>query len=157
VVPSLHIEVDDPQREDVRRLLGRHLAFANESSPPEHVHALDMAALLHPSITFFSARRDEELVGVGALKELDPGHGELKSMHIAEAARGRGVGRAIVDHLVDVARRRGYRQVSIETGTTDVFVPARSLYLSAGFTPCDPFGEYTSNPHSICMMLALAR
>jgi putative acetyltransferase len=156
-VLSLHIEDDDPRREDVRRLLERHLAFANESSPPEHVHALDMAALLDPSITFCSARSDGELVGVGALKELDPGHGELKSMHIAEAARQRGVGRAIVDHLVDMAQRRGYRRVSIETGTTHVFVPARSLYLSAGFTPCDPFGEYTSNPHSICMTLALAR
>jgi putative acetyltransferase len=119
------------------------------------VHALDIAALLDPRITFYSARHDGRLVGVGALKELDARHGEVKSMHTAEAARGQGVGRAIVDHMLDVARQRGYRRVSLETGTGLAFAPASSLYTGIGFTPCEPFDGYTSNPHSVCMTLAL--
>jgi putative acetyltransferase len=152
---TVRIGVDDPRKEDVRRLLERHLAYAYQHSPPEHVHALDVDALLGPSITFFSARDDGRLVAVGALKELGASHGELKSMHTAEAVRGQGVGRAMLDHLIDEARRRGYRRVSLETGTMEPFAGARSLYVNAGFTTCEPFGEYTSNPHSVCMTIAL--
>ena len=149
------IAEDNPLRPDVTALLERHLAFAHEVTPEGHVHALDVARLLDPSVTFFSARRDGELLGVGALRELDPTHGEVKSMHTAPAARRQGVGRAMVEHLLDVARARGHERVSLETGTMEVFAPARELYAAIGFTRCAPFGEYTENPHSVCMTLAL--
>jgi len=149
------ISVDDPRRADVRALLARHLAFAHEHSPPEDVHTLDVDGLLDPEVTFFSFRLDGELLGVGALKALDPDHAELKSMHTVEAARGRGVGRAMVDHLLAVARQRGFRKVSIETGTMAAFTPARALYAAAGFQPCAPFADYRDSPHSCYMTLAL--
>ena len=154
-MPGIDITVDDPRADDVRALLARHLAFAHEHSPPEDVHALDLSGLLDPTVTFFSARRGPDLVGIGALKELDDGHGELKSMHTAAAERGRGVGRAMVDHLLGVARDRRYRRVSLETGTMEAFAPARSLYAGVGFTPCGPFGDYTPSPNSTFMTLSL--
>jgi putative acetyltransferase len=149
------VALDDPGAADVQALLERHLAFANRHSPPEDVHALDLAGLLADDVTFFSIREDGELVAVGALKQLDASHAELKSMHTAEAARRRGAARAMVDHLVDTARARGYRRVSIETGSTEPFVPARALYASAGFQPCGPFAGYRPSPHSAWMTLQL--
>jgi putative acetyltransferase len=145
------IAVDDPRRDDVRALLEQHLAFARSVTPPEHVYALDLEGLLDPSITFFSVRAGGELLGVGALKQLDPEHAEVKSMHTAKAARGQGVGRAMVDHLLAVAAERGVRRVSLETGTMDAFAPARSLYAGAGFTSCGPFGDYGESPTSAFM------
>jgi putative acetyltransferase len=147
---------DDPRADDVRRLLAAHLAFANEHSPPGDVHALDIDGLLDPAVTFFSFRLDGQLLGVGALKQLDADHAELKSMHTDAAARGRGVGRAMLEHLIDVARDRGVRRLSLETGTMTAFQPARSLYASAGFVPCEPFGSYFHSPNSTCMTLPLA-
>ena len=152
---QLVIAVDDPWAEDVRPLLDQHLGFAHDESPPEHVHALPPDGLAEPAVTFFSARRDGTVVGVGALKELDESHGEVKSMHTSAPARGQGVARAMLSHLLAVAAGRGYRRVSLETGDTDAFVPAHSLYRSFGFTPCAPFGEYTSNEFSVCMTLEL--
>ena len=149
------ISEDDPRAEDVRELLERHLAFCNEHSPPEDVHALDIDGLLSPGVAFFSFRLDGELVGVGALRELDPRHAELKSMHTAETARGRGIGRAMVDHLVAVARDRGFRRVSLETGTMAAFIPARSLYRKMGFVPCGPFGDYGESPNSAFFTMPL--
>ena len=149
------IAVDDPRADDVRRLLRRHLSFSALLSPAEHVHALDLDGLLDPTVTLFSVRDGDELLGFGALKELDARHGELKSMHVAEVARGQGIGRALLDHLLTVAADRGYTCVSLETGTMDAYAPARSLYRNAGFTPCAPFGEYTANPYSMCMSLEL--
>jgi len=153
---DLVIAIDDPRLDDVRTLLDRHLAFARDVTPPDHVHAMGVDDLLGPVVTFFSARRDGVLLGVGALKRLDETHAELKSMHTSTAARGRGVGRAMVDHLLAVAADRGYQRVSLETGTIDAFAPARSLYTKIGFEPCAPFGEYTVNPHSACMTIDLA-
>ena len=153
---DLVIAVDDPRIDDVRTLLDRHLAFAREVTPPDHVHAMEVDDLLGPGVTFFSARRDGALLGVGALKRLDEAHAELKSMHTSEAARGQGVGRAMVDHLLAVATEGRYQRVSLETGTMDAFAPARSLYTKVGFKPCAPFGEYTVNPHSAYMTLDLA-
>jgi len=129
--------------------------MAGHEIPPEYTHTLDVEELRDPRITFVSARRAGDVVGVGALRELDATHGELKSMHTAEAARGQGVGRAILDYLLGLARERGYRRVSLETGTGDLFVPAHALYSRAGFTLCEPFGEYTPNPYSACMTMAL--
>ncbi len=155
-MPDAVISTDDPRADDVRALLERHLAFANATSPPEDVHALDIAALLDPAVSLFSYRARGELLGVGALKRLDDEHAEIKSMHPAEAARGRGVARAIVDHLLRVARERGYRRVSLETGSGPAFVPARRLYASVGFTACAPFADYPASPSSVHMTLALA-
>jgi putative acetyltransferase len=147
---------DSPAAADVRALLARHLAFTTAASPPEDMHALDADGLLDPAVTFFSCRRDGELLGVGALKRLDGQHAELKSMHTAAAARGRGVGQAMVGHLIAVARERGYRRVSLETGTMAEFAPARALYARAGFTPCAPFGAYGPSRNSTFMTMVLA-
>jgi len=149
------IAVDDPRAADVRELLGRHLAFAHTHTPAEDVHALDMTGLLDASVTFFSYRVDRTLLGVGALKELDGQHGEVKSMHTAQEARGRGIGRAMLAHLLAVGRERGYLRISLETGTMPAFAAARALYASAGFTPCGPFADYTMSPSNTWMTLVL--
>jgi putative acetyltransferase len=152
---GLVIATDDPRAPEVRELLETHLAFSYRFSPPDHVHALEVEGLLDRAVTFFSARRGGLLLGVGALKRLDDSHAEIKSMHTVEAVRRRGVGRAMVDHLLAFARGQGYERVSLETGTMDEYGPARSLYGSVGFRPCEPFGQYTVNPYSICMTIEL--
>ena len=146
---------DDPRADDVRALLEAHLGFANEHSPPEDVHALDLDGLLDPAVTFYSARREGQLLGIGALKELDPEHGELKSMHTVATSRRSGIGRSIVVHLVGVARARGYVRLNLETGSMEAFSPARSLYFAAGFRPCGPFALYQASPNSTFMRLEL--
>jgi putative acetyltransferase len=154
VTPGV-ISTDDPRAEDVSALLARHLAYARANTKPEEVYALDVDALVEPSVTFFSFRVGDELLGVAALKQLDLEHGEIKSMHTAAAARGRGIGRSLVDHILAVARERGYRRVSLETGAGPPFAAARTLYASAGFEACEPFGEYVPSPNSACMTLSL--
>jgi putative acetyltransferase len=136
------ISVDDPRRPEVRALLERHLGFCLSETPPEHSFALDVDGLLDQRVTFVSCRDGDTVLGVAAIKELDTRHAEIKSMHTAAEARGRGVGRALLSHLLDTARTRGYRLVSLETGTTPGFAAARALYESAGFTPTGPFGGY---------------
>jgi putative acetyltransferase len=147
---------DDPRAEDVRALLLRHLDFAYAHTPVEGVHALDAGELLDPAITLFSLRLDGELLAVGALRRLDDEHAEVKSMHTAEAARGRGHGRSMLDHLIAAARERGFRRLSLETGNMTAFAPARALYASAGFSECGPFGAYRESPTSTFMTLELA-
>ena len=149
------ISADSPVAADVRALLARHLEFTTATSPPEDMHALDADRLLDPAVTLFSFRSDGELLGVGALKRLDGQHAELKSMHTVAAARGRGIGRAMVEHLIGVACERGYRRVSLETGSMAEFAPARALYASAGFSPCAPFGDYRPSHNSTFMTMAL--
>ena len=153
---GLVIAVDHPRRDDVQALLRRHLTFAHEHTPIEHAFALDVDALLEPDVTFFAARRDGALLAVGALKELDARHAEVKSMHTAGAARRQGVGRAMVQHLLGVARDRGYDRVSLETGTMDAFAPARALYRDIGFVPCGPFAGYRASPDNTFMTLELS-
>jgi putative acetyltransferase len=150
------ISEDDPRAADVRALLRRHLEFAHTHTPPEGVHALGTDGLLDPAVTLYSFRRDGELLAIGALKRLDAGHAELKSMHTAEAARGHGIGRAMLGHLIEVARGLAVRRVSLETGSMAAFAPARALYRSAGFTECGPFASYQLSPTSVFMTLALA-
>jgi putative acetyltransferase len=147
--------IDDPRAEDVRELLRRHLAFTNSHSPPEDCHALDVDGLLDPAVTFFSFRDHGALLAVGAIKQLDALHGELKSMHTAEAARRRGIGREMLEHLLAVARDRGVQRVSLETGSAPAFAPARSLYERAGFTPCAAFGDYSPSQNSTFMTMSL--
>jgi putative acetyltransferase len=149
------IAVDDPRAGDVRALLERHLAFTNATSLPEDMHALDVDGLCAPSVTFFSLRDGGELLGVAALKRIDDEHAEIKSMHTAEAARGRGVARRLVEHVLAVARERGLRRLSLETGSGPPFAAARRLYASVGFTPCGPFADYPDSPHSAYMTLTL--
>ena len=149
------IAADDPRTPDVSELLARHLAFAHSHTGAEHVHALNIDGLLDPAIAFFSYREGAELLAVGALKHLEPGHAEIKSMHTAQAARGRGVGRAMLSHLIGVARERGCTRISLETGAIAAFAPARALYASAGFVPCGPFGDYAESPFNTFMTLTL--
>jgi putative acetyltransferase len=118
-VSDLVIAVDDPRADDVQALLERHLAFARSHTPPQDVHALDVVGLMSPAITLFSARRARQLLGVGALRHIDATHGEVKSMHTRDVARGQGVARSLLERVIDVARRRGYQRVSLETGAGD--------------------------------------
>jgi putative acetyltransferase len=149
------IVADDPRKPEVRALLERHLAFCLSETPPEHSFALNTDGLLDPAVTFVSCRDGETVLGVAALKELDAAHGEVKSMHTAREARGRGVGRALLSYLLDTARARGYRRVSLETGTTPGFAAARALYESAGFTPAGPFGGYPQTEDNTFYSVAL--
>jgi len=157
VIAGARIGIDDPRDPDVRALLERHLQFALGQTPPEHSYALDVDGLLDPAITLYSLRRHGSLLGIGAIKRLGPQHAEIKSMHTAEAARGRGIGRAMLTYLIEVARAQGFRCVSLETGTTAAFAPARALYQSAGFASCGPFGGYQPSEDNLFMTLDLAR
>lgn len=152
---ELVITEEDPHAADVGAVLARHLAVMHDETPPAHVHALPADRLRDPAVTLFGARRAGELLGVGAIRRLDAAHAEIKSMHTLAEARGQGVGRAMLNHLLQVAAARGVERVSLETGTMAVFEPARTMYMSAGFRPCEPFGEYTANPYSVCMTLVL--
>lgn len=152
---DLEIAVDDPRAEDVRALLTTHLDFSRASTPPEFSFALEVDQLAEPAVTFFSARRRGVLVAVAALKRLDRTHAELKSMHTRAEERGQGVGRALVDHLLAEAHRLGYREVSLETGTTEEFAAARALYRRAGFLPCPPFGAYEASDYNTFMTILL--
>jgi putative acetyltransferase len=154
-VPDYAVSTDDPMAADVRALLQAHLAFAHSQSPPEDVYALDANGLDADDITFFSIREDGHVRAVGALRQLDEAHAEIKSMHTSAAARGRGLGAAMLGHLLQVSRARGYKRVSLETGTTDAFLPARRLYEAIGFEACEPFADYKPSPYSVCMTLTL--
>lgn len=152
----MNIERDDLTRPEVHALLEEHLRNMYEISPPESVHALDLAKLRQPEITFWSAWEGEQLLGCGALKELDATHGEIKSMRTPAALRGRGAGRAILAHIVEAAKSRGYRRLSLETGPQAGFEAARRLYASFGFEVCAPFADYAEDPYSVFMTLTLA-
>jgi len=151
----MHIEVDDLTRAAVHELLSEHLANMYELSPAENVFALDLAKLRAPGITFWTVWEGDLLLGCGALKELSAGHGEIKSMRTPEAHRRRGAGRAVLNRIVDEARRRGYRTLSLETGSHPAFHSAQALYQSVGFVRCGPFGSYREDPHSVFMSLQL--
>jgi putative acetyltransferase len=151
----MRIETDNLTRQEVLALLNEHLANMHELSPPESVHALDVSKLRSPDITFWTVWDDDVLLGCGALKELSPHHGEVKSMRTPSARRGRGAGRAVLEHIVATARRRKYDRLSLETGSSDAFFPAQRLYESFGFARCGPFGNYRDDPHSVFMTLAL--
>ena len=136
-------DLDSP---DVLDLLDLHFAAMRASSPPEACHVLPTDGLRDPALTFWAAREDGELVGVGALKELEPGHGEVKSMRTAPKHLGRGVGGVILAYIVAEARRRGYTRLSLETGSTPEFAGALRLYERDGFIPGPPFGGYPESP-----------
>jgi putative acetyltransferase len=145
----MEIRLDDLGGAEIRALLAEHLRNMHQISPPESVHALDLTALLKPDITFWTAWSDGELLGCGALKELTPHHGEIKSMRTASAHRREGVGSAMLQHIMAEARKRSYVRLSLETGSMAAFEPARRLYESFGFTYCPPFADYAEDPNSV--------
>jgi putative acetyltransferase len=135
--------------------LNEHLENMHQLSPAESVHALSLEKLRVPEITFWTAWENDSLVGCGALKELDLKHGEIKSMRTPQALRRQGVGRAMLRHIIEVAKERGYERLSLETGAPEGFKPARNLYESFGFEYCGRFGDYPEDPNSIFMTLRL--
>ncbi len=157
VVQIRRDDLTDPRITD---FLAEHLQDMRATSPPESVHALDLGQLRHPSVYFWSvwsAAPDatETLVGTGALKRLDAGHAELKSMRTAAHFRGQGVARQLLDHLLAQARGMGFQRLSLETGSQPFFDPAYRLYLAHGFEPCAPFGDYRLDPNSRYLTRAL--
>jgi putative acetyltransferase len=149
------VEVDNLTRPEVLRLLEEHLANLHEITPPDQVFALDAAKLRQPGVTFWTAWDGDVLLGCGALKEISPTDGEVKSMRTPQALRRRGAGRAILQTIVEAARRRGYTTVYLETGSHADFLPAQQLYESFGFVRCGPFGDYVENGNSVFMRLSL--
>lgn len=151
----LDFRLDDLSGEPTRALIARHLAGMHANSPPGSVHALEIDKLREPEVTFWSVWLGEEIVGCGALKRLDARRGELKSMRVADVFLGRGIGRALLDHLIREARARGMDSLWLETGSSPPFIPALRLYESAGFVRCGPFDGYTDDPFSVFMTRAI--
>jgi putative acetyltransferase len=145
------IREDDLRGREIANLLQEHLAEMNANTPPESVHALDLEGLQSPSVAFWSAWEADELLGCGALRELDARSGEIKSMRTAEPHRGVGVAARILEHINEEAERRGYDCLHLETGAMPEFAPARALYLRNGFEYRGPFAEYTDDPNSVFM------
>ena len=152
---TIEIRTDDLSGDATRRLIARHLAGMHDTSPAESVHALDLEALRHPSLSVWTAWIEGELAGVGALKALDADRGEIKSMRVDDRFRGAGAGRALLRHIIEDARSRGMSSLWLETGTTPDFAPAQRLYLSEGFALCGPFDGYAPDPFSVFMTRAL--
>jgi putative acetyltransferase len=151
----MRIEIDDLSRPAVHELLNEHLANMYELSPPEQVFALDLSELKSSDITFWTIWENDILLGCGALKELTPTHGEIKSMRTPTKLRSRGAGRAVLRRIVETARQRGYSLLSLETGTHPAFLAAQQLYRSEGFQESGPFASYKEDPHSLFMQLRL--
>lgn len=149
------IRPDDLSGAAIRALIGEHLADMASLSPPESIHALDLSGLTAPDVRLWSVWEGDRLVGCGALKHLDEGHGEVKSMRTARDQRRRGVAAAVLEHLVAQARARGYRRLSLETGSQPGFAPARRFYARHGFEPCEPFADYRPDPNSVFMTRVL--
>lgn len=152
----MRIEPDDLSRPEVHALLEEHLAEMFELSPPDKVFALDLERLRAPDIAFWTVWEGAVLLACGALKALSRTAGEVKSMRTPKARRRQGAGRAVLAHIIGVARQRGYRTLSLETGSNPAFLPAQQLYRSFGFDACGPFGSYRADPNSVFMSLRLA-
>jgi putative acetyltransferase len=144
--------LNDPRVIDLLKI---HLTNARAETAPGSAHALDLTGLQSPDISFWTIWEGETLLGVGALKRLSPDHGEVKSMHTAQFARRRGVGRAMLQHIIATARKSGMVRLSLETGSWNYFRPAQALYRSHGFVECGPFADYVLDPNSIFMSLDL--
>jgi putative acetyltransferase len=151
----MEIKVDDLSGPEIRTLLEEHLNSMYSLSPPESVHALDLDALLKPEISFWTVWSGTELLGCGALKELNAHHGEIKSMRTVRAHLRKGVARAMLTYILEEARRREYGRLSLETGSQAAFEPARRLYESFGFVYCPPFEGYVDDPNSVFMTRVL--
>ena len=145
------IKGDDLSGPEIAELLAEHLRCLAEVSPPESRHALNLDELRKPGVTFWSVWQGRELSGCGALKELDAGHGEIKSMRTAKGHLRKGVATMLLRHIISEARRRGYGRLSLETGSMEYFEPARRLYGKFGFRTCPPFAQYVEDRNSVFM------
>jgi putative acetyltransferase len=151
----MDIRIDDLRGSEIAELIGDHLHSMTLHSPPESIHALDLEKLRQPEITFWSAWDGTELLGCAALKELDPKHGEVKSMKTSSKHLRKGVARQLLEHLIEEAKKRGYKRLSLETGSMEAFEAAKSLYVLFGFTYCGPFADYKEDPNSVFMTMEL--
>ena len=147
----MNIKIDDLKGSEIYELLQEHLDSMRRLSPPESVHALDIEGLRKPEITFWTVWENGELLGCGALKELDAQHAEIKSMRTASLHLRKGVAKNLLNHMLEEAKRRGYSRLSLETGSMEAFEPARKLYANFGFTYCGPFADYVEDPYSVFM------
>ncbi len=151
----MDIKTDDLRGSEVHGLLQEHLQSVALHSPPKSVHALDIEALRKPEITFWTVWESSELLGCGALKELDSQHAEIKSMKTSSLHLRKGVAKNLLNHILEEAKRRGYSRLSLETGSMEAFEPARKLYANFGFTYCEPFADYVEDPYSVFMTRVL--
>lgn len=149
------IAAESPLAPDLGLLFDRHTADMHADTPPESIHMMDRGALAVPGIWFFVLRDGGAPLAMGAFKRIDATHAEIKSMHVLAEQRGRGLSRAMLDHLVAAARAEGFARLSLETGSQDMFAPARGLYTRAGFTECPPFEGYVLDPNSVYMTRVL--
>ena len=147
----MNIKIDDLKGSEIYELLQEHLQSAALHSPPESVHALNIESLRKPEITFWTVWENAQLLGCGALKELDSQHAEIKSMRTSRLHLRKGVAKNLLNHILEEAKRRGYSRVSLETGSMEAFEPARKLYANFGFTYCEPFADYIEDPYSVFM------
>ncbi len=153
---SYQIRIDDLSGIEIARLLQEHLDHMAEMSPPESIHALDLESLKKPEITFWTSWSEtslssSELMGCGALKELDPEHGEIKSMRTSERHRRKGVAASLLEYIIQESVRRKYKRLSLQTGSMDGFIPAKKMYQRFGFIECEPFADYQLDVNSIFM------
>ena len=149
------IVVDDLTGPEIAAFLDEHVLEMLSISPPESKHALDLEALRAPGITFWSVRDGSAVVGCGALKRLDAGHGEVKSMRTAVARKRSGIASMMLEHIIAEARRMGFTRLSLETGSAEFFAPARGLYEKFGFGYCEPFAGYRPDPLSVFLTRTL--
>ena len=151
----MKIIVDDLSGPEIAEFLDEHVQEMRAITPLESKHALDLDGLRKPEITFWSVMDDDTLVGCGAIKRLDEGHAELKSMRTAPTRKGSGIASHLLEHIITEARQMGFTRLSLETGAAEFFRPARKLYEKFGFDYCEPFADYRPDPHSVFMTRAL--
>jgi putative acetyltransferase len=150
------IAEEHPLTPDLSLLFDRHTADMHAETPPESIYMMDKGALAAPGIRFFVLREDGVPLAMGAIKRIDQTHGEIKSMHVLSEARGMGLSKVMLNHLVAAARSDRFNRLSLETGIQSTFIAARALYARAGFAECGPFGDYTLDPNSVYMTKVLA-
>ena len=152
----MDVRVGELRNTEVIGLLQEHHEDMLKHSPPESVHALDLSGLETPDVTFWSLWVNHELAGIGALKELDKEHGEIKSMRTSKNYLRKGIARKLLEHIIQQSSIRSYKKISLETGTMDAFLPAQKLYQQFGFQECKPFGNYCLDPYSMFMTKVLS-
>lgn len=151
----MDIKVDDLTGEKIIALINEHLTGMHGITPAKSVHALPLEKLRKPDITFWSVWEQDELMGCGALKELDAKHGEIKSMRTATQHLRKGVAALIIERVLKEAKQRGYKRISLETGASENFIPAQKLYEKYGFIYCGPFADYKDDSNSVFMTLEI--